>query len=534
MIRAAAALLLISLPAAVGAELSQPEWQRVRREASELGGRAGELERKSALVDTLASEDSARTAAALLEFAAGSHERRTRTAERLDKAERDLAKSTKRLRKKHGRKASRAIYENDARWRALRDSVKKLGSENEAEEIVMRMARNAIGRFRTPAAIAVLVDTSDRTNVRARASAEVRDGILEALSGRPADEVVDHVLALGTASSSPDARVRVLRWIGLRKVQRGFDACVAALPAKQTSVARAAVQALDALDDRRAVPILIRTRAGTDGLLAEEIELVLYRFTGKQFFGAGAGVMWAGWWRSEGEAWKKAAPADRFPVAEAKKKGRAASFYGIETRSNRIVFVLDRSGSMTKEVPQRGPVSGGRPDDRVPGRTRIEVARNQLARTIRQLSPGVKFAVVFFSEEVKSWTSPPAMKPANAKNKHEAIEWFELLPAVGSTMTFDALREALRYAKVDGGKSATDPKGADTIFLLSDGAPSTKGGKDLLTGEALEKEIVAFLEANNAFGCVVHTIGVGPVHGRALLERLASATGGTYKAVGTR
>ena len=83
-----------------------------------------------------------------------------------------------------------------------------------------------------------------------------------------------------------------------------------------------------------------------------------------------------------------------------------------------------------------------------------------------------------------------------------------------------------------GGKTATDPRGADTIFLLSDGAPSNRAGDRLLAGDALEGEIKKFLDANRPFRGVVHTIGVGPEHNRGLLQRLARETGGTYKAVG--
>ena len=146
----------------------------------------------------------------------------------------------------------------------------------------------------------------------------------------------------------------------------------------------------------------------------------------------------------------------------------------------------------------------------------------------------MKFAVVFYSHEVAVWKNPPALLPGDPGNRRGATAWFMKLEPVGSTMTFDALAKALEYAKVGGGKSATDPKGADTIFLLSNGAPTDIGGNAALTGAALEEKVQAFLEANRAFGCVVHTIGVGPQHNRKFMKRLAKETGGTYKAVGVR
>lgn len=278
------------------------------------------------------------------------------------------------------------------------------------------------------------------------------------------------------------------------------------------------------------MPALIEARARADGLLAHEIEQALHFFTGENLLGAGADAMWAGWWRDHGAAWLAGARKKRYDAVTGKARG-GAEFYGIATRSNRIVFVLDRSGSMREPVPHHAPVTGPGVDQ-VPGRTKLEVAKNQLARTIRLLAPDVKFAVVFYSHDVHVWEKPPTLLPATPENKQAAIDWFMELKPEGSTLIFDALHRALRYASVGrGGKTATDVAGADTIFLLSDGAPTVPGGMQQLTGEALEKAVTEFLERNRAFRCVVHTIGIGPAHNRALMQRLAKATGGTYKAV---
>jgi hypothetical protein len=240
--------------------------------------------------------------------------------------------------------------------------------------------------------------------------------------------------------------------------------------------------------------------------------------------------MWAGWWRSHGQSWLASDLTKRYePVAGSEKGG--AEFYGITTRSDRIVFVLDRSYSMRLPVPQKGPITGKSKEPGLAGATKLEIAKSKLARTIRNLNPKVRFAVVAYSHEVHVWRDAPGMAPATPANKRDAIEWFMRNEPVGSTMIFDALDAALRYAKVGGGKSSTDPLGADTIFLLSDGAPTEADGVALLRGPALEDAIRGFLESNRAYRCVVHTIGIGPDHSRSLMERLARETGGTYKAV---
>jgi len=530
-LRPAALLLLLALP--VLGELPAEEWQRVRKEAARLATKTGEADRKLDLIHAVSKEDSARAARLLLGVAAASAKRRDALAPRVEKAKSSFMKLSRRVRKKYGRHATNETLEKDSKWRASRDAFHGLRADLEAEEVLLAAVGDAFARVRSRHAIAVLVDRSEREVARAYRSVEVRTGILRALFGQPVAGVAEHLVFFATDAGMPEGRARALRRIGDRRIRAGYDAAVSSLKAPESAVGRAAVSALMALDDPRCVPALVKARRKASGLLAAEIERVLHHFTGQKFFGAGAAAMWAGWWRTEGAAWLKTVQAERYQVPDQEPRG-GAEFYGIGTRSNRIVFVLDRSGSMQHPVPQSGPVSGATHETRVPGATKLEVAKNQLARTIRKLDPGVKFAVVFYSHEVQEWKKPPGMAPATPANKKKAIDWFMPQQPVGSTMIFDALDAALRYAKVGGGKSATDPRGADTIFLLSDGAPTVAGGNALLQGPPLRKAVRDFLDANRAFGCIVHTIGVGPDHNRALMQRLAQETGGTYKAVGVR
>jgi hypothetical protein len=532
------AVLLLLLALCAWGELPPEEWQRVRKEAGRLAAKGGDPKRQLSWIDAVTREDSARATQLLMRVAGSAAKRRESLAPRASKAKSDFLQLSRRLRKKFGRRATSEDLEKDSRWRASRDAFHELRADLETEEVVLAALGRACGRIRAPDAIAVLVDRSDKDVARARRSLEVRTGILAALFAQPADAVAEHLIVFATDAAMPEGRARVLRWIGDRKVAAGYDAAVASLPAAESAVARAAVAAVRALDDPRCVPALVGARARAAGLLAHEIERTLHHYTGRRFFGPGADAMWAGWWQAEGEAWLRTVGAERHEPVDPDSRSPApragAEFYGIATRSDRIVFVLDRSGSMRHPVAPLEPTSGATRDTRVPGGTRLEVAKNQLARTIRQLGPGVKFAVVFYSHEVQRWKRPPAMVPATPANKRKAIEWFMPQRPVGSTMIFDALAAALRYARVGGSDSATDSCGADTIFLLSDGAPTVAGTNDLLRGPALAEAVREFLDANRAFGCVVHTIGIGAEHNRALMEQLAHETGGTYKAVGVR
>jgi len=520
--------LLLALPA-WSADLPPEEWDRARAEAARLEAKDGEKDPKVALVTAVRQEDSARAAELLLGLASACAKRRDDLAPKASKAADDYMKIDRQLRKKYGRGVKREVLERDAEWRRKREAFEEIGGDLDADEAALAAIGEAFAAMRSAAAAAVLADASQPDGLGARRAPEVREGILSALLAQQGDALDGAILPFASDADLPFARVRVLDRIAAKRIGAGFDVAADCLTAEQPIVVRAAIAALRALDDPRAVPKLVAARRGAKGLVAEEMDTLLYRFTGKKFTGPGADAMWAGWWKSEGEGWLASAGKERFEGAPGAKGG--AEFYGIETRSNRIVFVLDRSHSMRLPVPQKGPVTG-KGEGSVPGNTKLEVAKNQLARTIRKLAPDVKFGVIFFGPKCQAWHDPPGLLAATTENKKAAIDWFENIQPEGSTPTFEALALALQYAKVGGGKSQTDPAGADTIYLLSDGAPTGPSGEDLLLGPALDAEIAKFLEANKDFKCVVNTIGVGPDHNRELMQRLARETGGTYRAVG--
>jgi hypothetical protein len=512
--RAAALCLLLALPA--GADLAPEEWEEARAEAARLARKPGEAARKARLVERVAREDSARAASVLLELAGPAGGRRTTLDVRLRAAVDAFARLDRELRRKEREPAAVAA---NARWRARRATVVDLRAQIDEETAVLAAIGRAFAGFRSPGTVAALLAGGDAAH-----APEARTGLLEALLAQPPGRFDEALVPFARDAELPLARVKALDAIAARRIGAGLEAASEGVKAQEPVVARAAVAALKALDDPRAVPALVAARASASGLLAHEIERALRYFTGRNFAGAGADAMWAEWWRREGEAWLAAAGSERFPEGEEGGAG-GAEFYGIPTRSNRIVFVLDRSDSMRLPVPQHAPVSGATRDGRTTGATKLEVAQAELARTIRGLPADARFGLVFYGAHVKAWREPPRLEPATAASRETATAWLAALRPEGCTLTFAALAEALRYAE--------GPGGADTIFLLSDGAPTNANG-DPLTSAETDAALAAFLEANRAFRCVVHAIGVGPDHNRDLMTRLARETGGTYKAVADR
>ena len=135
--------------------------------------------------------------------------------------------------------------------------------------------------------------------------------------------------------------------------------------------------------------------------------------------------------------------------------------YGEEIGGPAVVFVLDRSASMWDEgetTYQPAPLEPGGPLPPVTTGRRIDRAKAELTRAIRALPPPWRFAVVEFTANGATalW---PALQPADATHKAEAVAWVRALSYGGNTPTFAGVKRALDY------------RDCDHVVLLTDGEP---------------------------------------------------------------
>lgn len=215
---------------------------------------------------------------------------------------------------------------------------------------------------------------------------------------------------------------------------------------------------------------------------------------------------------------------------------RPTTFYGLKVKSQRIIFVLDITGSMAaaasypqegeppvpKEVIDTGKTSKIDPTDSKKKRklsdqevgamneaqgllekyaklvkdkdhkwTRIEVLKAQFIQTLFYMDPSVKFTFITYSIAPKLWRD--TLQDANWTTKLEAIREVDKIQPNGGTGTWDALELAYKTMGQPGGKDAGPIKvdkgtstvktasGADTFFLLTDGEPNHLGGKPLMS-----------------------------------------------------
>ena len=185
------------------------------------------------------------------------------------------------------------------------------------------------------------------------------------------------------------------------------------------------------------------------------------------------------------------------------------SWYGIPILSDRIIFVIDVSGSMDS--------AGGRD-----AKTRLMLAQEELIGVLRKLDSTTRFNILAFSWSCQAFRRRGLVK-ASPATVGEAVRFVSRLKAGGGTNTFDALRQAF-----------DDGEDVDTIYLLSDGTPT-------VGQHVVQERIVALLDGwNRLRGIRIHTVAllVGELSGAFsqdsedkddaahFMRLLASATGG--------
>ncbi len=323
------------------------------------------------------------------------------------------------------------------------------------------------------------------------------------------DEIAEpaSVKYLVRALKDKDARVRMTAAItcGRMKAPEALKGLLGMLKEKAWTVRSAAIEALGEIGQKGAVGPLIDQISKEEGRLKEDCGRALQKLTGQKF--GSTEDAWRRWLEEhkseyggdDGEA------LGGHPVGRG---GRDGGYYGIPIETSRAIFVVDVSGSMAGEGRSGVP--------------KIQSAKNELLRVVKNFAPKGAFNLIVFNDIVKKWKD--RMMPANKGNKKAAMNWVKDLEAASSTNIFDAMDLAFRVA----GMGATDKNyglGADTIFLLSDGSPTRPDGQL----DDWEKIIKAVREWNRLKRITIHTIGIGD-HNAAFMSTLAMENGGTYVA----
>lgn len=353
-------------------------------------------------------------------------------------------------------------YKNDAKIRAfLSDFVTKESARKEPSPDVS-------------VALAILFSTDDLADRK-----EVEDSLEKYLQAP--DDAQRFLAALADAWTRNASKESLPQLVILARTE---------LVAKRFAFQRAIIQSLVRFQEPEAIDSLIDLLADVKGEIRIDIVRHLTSLTGQKF-GIEA-APWKDWWRRNKTQYQ---PPVRYTLTsvETLAAGAQSSYYGLPLYAQRMVFVLDTSGSMAG--------------------LRLEAAKAELHKAIEGLPGTVGFSIVVFNSEVGVWQKQ--LVPATPEAKRAAHLFVANQPAERQTATFDALQAAFLFD-------------AEAIYFLSDGAPT-------IGTIVRPADIVSTITRGNRGRLVsIYTIGIGDeLRGPsgAFMQQIAEQNFGVYRRV---
>ncbi len=195
--------------------------------------------------------------------------------------------------------------------------------------------------------------------------------------------------------------------------------------------------------------------------------------------------------------------------------GPTVSFFG-DLISPRAVFLIDVSSSMRQETTlaprgSRRSVAAAETGER--RERKVAIVKRELERCLGQLQAWYKFNLAGYHAKVLPWRRGLALESASSANIDSAKRYARDLETDRGTNIFDAVKLALPVDELD------------TIYLLSDGAPSVGGNP-----AAIERMVGDF---NYLVGARIITYGFAAadrgIYDEAFMQRLASENRGWYR-----
>jgi len=337
-----------------------------------------------------------------------------------------------------------------------------------------------------------------------------------ALSKRAGDlaEADRQLVTKVKAKLGPEDRVllcRALASLGKRAVD-SVDWVVRQMAHDSIDVRIEAVKALGFLAAPKSLAPLVDRLDAERGRVRDEVVDTLQRLTGAN--PGPASQSWRLWLGDAGQAFVKGDKplGGKKPVARQASRRQikaTGSYFGIPQDGNSILYVFDNSKSMQAKMPG------------TTGVTRMDRCRAELHKALDGLTPTKTFNLVCFANKLRRFDD--RMLAAIPQNLARAHKWIDSIPLELQTNTYDSLEHAFQIA----GRGTVDrqyPVVADTIFFLSDGAPTAKG-LGTLVGDNVKQILAAVQRWNPLRRVVIHSIGLGIGRGNRKNKKQASGSG---------
>ena len=275
-------------------------------------------------------------------------------------------------------------------------------------------------------------------------------------------------------TNQPDDLARVMKLTKLAAFGREFG------------VRRAISQAIMRATCREGVAAAIQLIELERGEIAADLGQYLADATGQKL-GTDAKA-WKDWWAQNEDTFKFPANFARSVRGAAAPGQQASSYYGLTISAQRVLFVLDTSGSMEG--------------------ARLEAAKRELSQAISALPEQTSFSIVVFNSVLAVWQQQ--LVQANAAMKESATRFVNAQPPRGGTGTLGALTAAFVFD-------------VEALYLLTDGMPNDSKPIDILAR-------VAELNRGRRLSLYTIGVGVGPAGGPfdLFLSQLAKNNWGLY------
>ena len=287
----------------------------------------------------------------------------------------------------------------------------------------------------------------------------------------------------------------------------------------------AACQALARLRTKHAIPALIAgykaelRRKKEPWAVEMRIHKTLEGLTGLSV-PAGDASIWETFWRNEKDTFVY---ADRDAPKGSQKDDQYQRFFSIDIASDRLLFIVDFSGSMEEPITLKSDTTSTKAGVQT---TKAKLVIDELRRIVMSLPDGSYFNVVVFSDAVRVWRPTRGGYPELVRIDDETRDdllgnFLHTMQPRGPTNLYGALDTAIGFA----GSALTDKHyalGFDTVYVLSDGAPSY--------GPVTDKDEIRRLvrEANSLKRLTIHAVTFGDKNDTDFLRLLAEENGGRH------
>jgi hypothetical protein len=401
----------------------------------------------------------------------------------------------------------------------------------------------ALGSLRNETAVSWLAEDAWKTAVKrdkSRRADAMQVALLDALGGTESSKARELVAATAAAGTR---RLRIAALENLARITQDLavvrdrmlefiaeDPCFAVRAAAlETLIARA--------PDPLAVPALAaalrRELEGPNGLFRALLHKALCDIVGKDF-----GFLpesWLGWFSKNEEAirggtWKK--EGEQEGDAGSPPGRESVTFYDVRTLSKRILALVDASDTLIMPVD----IELAKKHNYFHWSSLAERDRNYVSQyellvretlgMVDALKPDARFNIVVMHGSIQLTSySPKRMAPASVRAKKRLRPFLEDMVIAGWAPQHWSLWAAYEMAGYDTwGTTIPDEPEADTIFLLSDGAPC---GGPVIHGPAIVDDV----RRRHRFTRIpVHTIRIANCKepSEELMKGIAEVTGGTY------